>query len=337
MKTSSYFAAAVIALSTLSQARIAEADETPLADAKELEKADRLFREGNAAFDAKDFTKARALYLEAYAIKKTYDIAGHLGLTEMELKLYRPAAEHLATSLRNAPPHQGKKPFEAVIRELERAKKEVATVKLEAPAGAILFVDGVEVAKAPFTHEVFLEAGSHTFEAKAPNQKGTEQRELSKGDTLTVSLKLLDLPAGPSTEPVKKPPIQPPLEEGRPMWPGWVLGGTGLALAGVGGALLGIGQSKLADAETVGGEIAALGGTCEPAVGPGSERCAEAVDTIDSGDTLSTAGVVLVGVGGAMLIGGIIYLVIPDAEPAKAALVPWATPDGAGLVVQGAF
>lgn len=81
--------------------------------------------------------------------------------------------------------------------------------------------------------------------------------------------------------------------------------------------------------------------SCSPVAGPGSERCAEALDTLDGGDTLSTAGIVTLGVGGGLLIAGIIYLVVPDtsAPSEKMALgfVPWMTPQGGGLVIRGGF
>lgn len=307
-------------------------DEPPLSDAKELERADQLFKEGNAAFDAKDFAKARDLYLQAYGIKKTYDIAGHLGLSEMELGLYRDAAEHLAMSIRVAPPHQSKKRFERVIEELEKAKKEVATVFVTAPAGAKLYVDGREVGTAPVAHEFFVETGRRRFEARLGEKIGVQEPELTKGSTTKIAITIPGVASGNGDS---KPKI-----EGRPSWPGWLMGGVGLASAGIGAALLGVGQANIGTAEDIAAEIESQGGSCEPVAGPGSERCQEGLDSIDSGDTLSTTGIVLLGVGGALLIGGVIYLVVPDGAASKesgVSFVPWVTPQGGGFVLQGGF
>lgn len=323
---------------------VARADEAPLVDAKELERADQLFKDANAAYKAKDLPKARELYLEAYKIKRTYDIAGHLGRTEFELGLYRDAAEHLADCLRNAPPNQGKKPFERVIEDLQAAKKEVGTVLLEAPPGAVVFVDGREVGKAPLNKEVFVETGKRRFEARLGDASGVVEKELTKGSSATVTIHIEGKPApgrntgGPQPNPDPDPaPVPSP--DGRPSWPGWLMGGVGLVAAGVGGALIGVGQGKLGDAEDIGDEIEAAGGNCEPVQGPLSERCAEGTDALGSAGTLTTAGIVLAATGGALLIGGIIYLVVPDGSAAseETALVPLISPDFVGFTFSTSF
>lgn len=334
MNRKSLLPALLLCAATVAASTAARADEPPLSDAAELERADQLFKEANAAFEAKDYKKARELYSQAYAIKQTYDIAGHLGLSEMELGLYRDAAEHLAASIRAAPPHQSKKRFEGVVQELERAKKEVATVFIEAPAGAKIFIDGREVGTAPIKHELFVETGRRRIEARVGDRVGVEEPDLTKGSTTKVALKV------PGAENIggDPDPVLPP--EGRPSWPGWLLGGVGLASVGVGAALLGVGQAKVGSAEDTGASIEAQGGSCEPVAGPGSDQCQQGLDDLDSGDTLSTAGIVLLGTGGALLIGGVLYLVIPDgsdAEQQSVSVVPWAGPQGAGFVLQGEF
>ena len=311
----------------------AQPAEAPLSDAKELARADELYKQANTAFNAKDYKKARELYLEAYAIKKTYDIAGHLGLSEMELGLYRDAAEHLAAALRGAPPHQGKKPFEAVIAELEKAKKEVGTVTIKAPAGAALSVDGKPIGTAPLAHEIFVEPGSRTFGGETESEIGSEAREISRGDAFTLELKLSAKPKG--TEPVK------PGVAARPSWPGWLMGGVGLAAAGVGVGLIGVGQGSVSELTTLGEQINAGNGGCAPPAGTGSERCGEMESLLDDANALTAAGGVIAGVGGALIVTGIVYLVLPDevatAEVARHVVLPWVEPDRIGISLKGEF
>lgn len=315
---------ALCTIGGLTSAYAQDAAAPPLADAKELERADALFKEGNNAFNAKDFKRARGLYLEALSIKETYDIAGHLGKAELELGLHRDAAEHLALCLRLAPPHISKSQFEPVVQDLELAKKEVATVTVTAPAGAALFVDGKEIGKAPLKHEVYVETGRRRFEAKLGAASKVEERDLAKGEAATIPLVV----AG------TKPPV-----EGRPSWPGWLMGASGLVVAGVGGALIGVGQSNTGEASDIGAEIEEQGGTCEPPVGPGSERCSEGQDALDSAGSLTSAGIALTAVGGAVLIAGIVYLVFPEESASSTAITayPWVGESTAGFIVSGAF
>lgn len=313
------------------------ADEAPLSDAKELARADELYKQGNEAFDAKDYEKARGLYLQAFAIKKTYDIAGHLGQAEMELGLYRDAAEHLAAAIRGAPPHQGRKPFEGVIAALEEAKKQVGTITIAAPDGAKVYVDGVEVGTAPLAHELFVETGNRTFSAESAKGKDSETVAVTKGSTHPITLEIAGV-TGVAPKLITNP------DEGDAVWPGWLLGGAGLVTAGVGAALLGVGQSSLSDATAIGDMINAGTGSCDPAEGPGSERCDELIGLVDDANVLTATGAVLVGVGGAALIGGIVYLLLAndgDNEDEKAtpsvAVIPWVDGAAAGLSMQGAF
>lgn len=307
---------------------LAYADDPPLVDAGELARADTLFRDANEAYRAKDFAKARSLYLEAFGIKKTFDIAGHLGKAELQLGLYRDAAEHLAACIRLAPPNQGKEIFEPVIKDLEQAKAQIATVLVKAPEGATISIDGHDVGIAPLDRELFVETGRRRIEASLNGKTVTDERDLAKGTTTEVTLTIAadpDIPKPPGTEPL-------------PSWPGWLLGGVGLA-AGVGGAVLvGLGQASLTEGEDLGTSIDGQGGSCEPIGGPGSAQCAEARDSLDTAGTLTGAGIGLLAAGGAFLVGGVIYLAIPKAGASnEARLLPIIAPDAAGLLLQGAF
>jgi hypothetical protein len=93
----------------------------------------------------------------------------------------------------------------------------------------------------------------------------------------------------------------------------------------------------LADAEATGASISAAGGTCT-ASGGGSPECAGLADDLDAAASLSSGGVVMLIAGGALLIGGVIYLVLPD-EPQnpKVSIAPWVAPGSAGLLLQGVY
>jgi hypothetical protein len=54
--------------------------------------ADELFAAGEKAFESKDLRGARARFLEAYAIRPSFDVLANLGLVEARLGLLRDAA-----------------------------------------------------------------------------------------------------------------------------------------------------------------------------------------------------------------------------------------------------
>ena len=62
-----------------------------------------LYKRANALYGQKSLAEAEGLYLEAWNLKKTYDVACNLGALELDLGKLREAAEHLAFALREFP------------------------------------------------------------------------------------------------------------------------------------------------------------------------------------------------------------------------------------------
>ncbi len=126
-----------------------------------------------------------------------------------------------------------------------------------------------------------------------------------------------------------------------PLWPGFLMGGVGLVGAGVGIPLLVLAQGKLSDADTLSNDIVNRGGKCvEGNPDAGDADCKKVQDNLDSAGVLNGAGIPLVAVGGALLVAGIVWLVIPrDHRESKppVALAPWFGSDGGGLLLGGSF
>ena len=84
---------------------LARAD-TPAPDgsAAVASKVGQLFDQAQAAFAKGDKQGAYEAYKAAWALQKSYDIAGNLGNVELKLGMHRDAAEHLAFALDDFPP-----------------------------------------------------------------------------------------------------------------------------------------------------------------------------------------------------------------------------------------
>ncbi len=99
-------------------------------------------------------------------------------------------------------------------------------------------------------------------------------------------------------------------------WP-WIVAGAGVALAGGGAALLVIGTGQISDVE--GAEL--------------GSQWSDFEGDADSGPTLATVGAVLVGVGGAALVTGVVWLALGGGtdEQAPISMMP------GGLCMHGRF
>lgn len=300
----------------------------------------RLYMVGDDAFKRLAFTEAEAAFTKAWALSKSFDVAGKLGETKLEMGKYREAAEYMSFALRNALPSTRARHRERLKNALDRAKEKLATVKLSASvAEAKLSIDGVAVEPIFLGPEIFVDPGKRTFEATASGFAAVKQAvETKAGEIYVVTLML---------EPVSKDPVViTPAEQSTP-WPAAVLGGAG-ALGIVGGAvLIGVAESRKSEAYGLARNTLTADGnpTC-PKQGPGpTEQCDKVRAAAGDVDAFGNAGIgVLIG-GGVLIGAAAVYMLWPRAAPApaKAAaakvgyVVPVVGPNGGGLVWRGAF
>src|SRR5271156_5274778 len=90
----------------------------------------QLFDQAEDAFAKGDKQGAYNAYRAAWALQKSYDIAGNLGNVELKLGKYRDAAERLAFSLENFPPTGEEATQKATERKLAEAVKEIGRLHL---------------------------------------------------------------------------------------------------------------------------------------------------------------------------------------------------------------
>jgi hypothetical protein len=290
-------------------------------------RASELLREGIALARDHHLEQARAKMREAYELWPTYDVAANLGYVECDLGEWRDAATHLQWARKHLPLNVPQQAADEVDKALAQAKSHVGGVMLDAEPGTGIFADGEKVGVTPLEGPFYLTPGRHQLRSeRAGFQTSTEAIDLRAGE---VSVRRIELK--PETT-ASVPPAEP-----RPAWPGWLMGGTGLASAALGGVLIGLGESKLGDADEIGAQIASAGGRCEPASGPGSDACANGADTVGTANGLVGGGGVALGVGIALLGAGIAYLAWPEAAPDSARITPWIGPGVAGIGVSGGF
>jgi hypothetical protein len=323
----------VAVLSFVSPARAGDPDLTEAGQAVLMEAA--------KAAQKKDWAVCRTKAAGVWDKVKHPTVAALLGACEAELGMAREAAEHLDFFLQR---DDGKNPkqTQAAKERFPEVRAKVTLVEVASEPIAEVRVDGTVMGKTPL--RVFLEPGDHKVELSAFgfNTK-TESIAATAGGGRKLDVKLEREGSGTggangggggaptsantsATTGAGSVELPPPAE--KPVWPSVLLGGIGAAGVATGIALLVVGTNKHGDAE----ELA----TCRP----WTRTCeAEVNDALDEGGGLRAGGVAALAVGGASLVGMIIYLAIPAGPSNEQAvrLVPLAAPNGSGLTVKGTF
>ena len=201
----------------VSAARLLEVPiETSLDDART--RAENLTRQGNELLLARRSAEAETLYQQALALQASYDIAGNLGVAEIDAGKHRQAVEHLVFALRHFPVGASQEPLHRLLTLLAKERAQVVMLVVEVNlAGAEVFVDDKPIGAALLRDELFLEPGPRRVEAR---QKGYVTAEASVtgeiGTAWHVSLTLEREPPPLPPPWIAEPP--PPPESGDD-WP----------------------------------------------------------------------------------------------------------------------
>lgn len=335
----------LVALFSLSAPARAEDDATTTAAARER------FKEGVAYFDQKQYEKARAAFVQAYALKKHPAVLLNLAHSELRSSHERDAAQHFAQYLReagDASPEQR----EAAQQGLTNAKAAVAELTVTTDAEAEVLVDGASQGTAPLVGSLFLDPGAHTLQAKKGDKVVTQNVTAKAGETREVKLKLTPeaapvAAAKPAATAVQQPPPEQEQTTSEPVhrggrepffhWlltkPAGVISGGATVLLGGGAVGFAIASSvSYSEANDIADQIDAQAakdqvptqGICtdpEAVLGPGSEAeaarfrdaCAHRQDAVDRGDSYKTVAT-FVGIGAGVMAATTVVLYFVTAE-----------------------
>jgi hypothetical protein len=342
---------ALMIAAPLAQTSRALAQTTTLT-AAQADEARRLFKQGFAAFNEKRYQEAYDALSQAWKLQRSFDVAGNLGIVELELGKFRDAAEHLAFAVENLPPSAKQKEREFVTEGLAAARKEVGALSIEVDrAGAAVEVDGRAAGTSPLKSVVYVEPGTRTVVARlAGYANGTKSVTIDKASAQVVSLTLVPAagaaatPAGTGAPPAATATDIPDVPGSRrSIVPPIVLGAIGAVGIGVGIGLAAAASGADSDAQETEDEITAANATCGGATTPGFEqRCQDYADLQSNHSTLKTGSIVSFAVGGAAAGAALVYLLWPEsATPAQQGssfrAVPTFGPRVSGVSFLGSF
>ncbi len=318
---------AVPAKRTLFLVLLVCATATAATDVSAGDDAIAAFERGKALFNEEKYDEAAAAFRKANELRPSWKMLFNIGQCEAAAKRHGLALQSFETYLSKGgddiPPDRR----QVVIAEVERLRKIVGYVKVIAPDGARVYLDGVELGTTPLYMEFPVAVGvPHVITAVLSGKElPSETVQVTGGKTANVEIKHTTAGATPAsatassdeTEPVAEPPepaeaSTTPGEEvdeaaGKKsklrVW-GWTSAGVGAALLIGGSVTGGVALSK-------NGEIDenCPSGNCPP----------EYEDTLKSRDTLATTTNILLGVGGAAMVTGVVLLIVSrgdeEAEP----------------------
>jgi hypothetical protein len=162
------------------------------------------FKEGVQYFDQELYDKARAAFVQAYALRKHPAVLLNLAQSEVRSGHEAEAAAHFAQYLRE---HKEATESErqGALQGLAQAKTSVMEVPVEVDvAGAEVFVDQTLEGTSPLPGPLYLSPGKHVLLARKEGREDRLEVDAVAGQTAAVTLR---------PKRAKKPEVAPPPED----------------------------------------------------------------------------------------------------------------------------
>jgi hypothetical protein len=315
----------------------AAAQEPPVSSEEQARR--QAYERAHDAFAAGNFQVAHEIFSKLWKERPTYDIAGFLGQTELQLKRYRDAAEHISFSLRNWPPRERLELLARVREGLSLAKRHVGALRLSVqPPGARIAIDGRMAAVSPADFELYVEPGTHTLSVELEGHETvTRSLDVAAGQEQALELVLNEQNPRPEVSPIPTPappsaaPLPPPdasVERSRPSPAVLAFGGATILAATAAGAVFAI------NADSAAGDVTRLRGVvgrggCNANNGSNRSDCADLLDAAESKDRNTNASYLMFGIAtGAALFTAGYYFWPRGSQPAQKVGITW-LPGGA--------
>lgn len=322
-------------------------------DATSLKQAQERFQEGNRKFAAGDYEAARVAYQQSLVLAPRASTYMNLGAAELKLGDPVAALKHLRIAMAAPDLTADKKPV--AERHFGDAYGATGHIAVLTSPGATVTVDGHEVeGRAPFAEQIDVTAGRHTLEAHLGERSSKFEVEAKPGQVSSIDLAIATAPSPPPATPEPSPAVAPSTSpipsSGTPVgaesdipqpssfWN--TRREVGLAVAGAGVLAIGAAVIFSVEGSNEGNHARSLAsglpsnGACAGGAPP--TGCGALQDARSSQKTDSTMSGVFLGVGGAAFVAGAAMFLWPSpAKGGQTAIIPYFSPQGGGLQIQG--
>jgi hypothetical protein len=304
-------------------------------------------REGMSHFERSEFEAARLAFLQAYAAKPEPKILWNLALAEYKGGRHADALAHFRRYLASSAATD--KQRAAAQPMMTEAKGHVGELRIEAPSGSVITLDGARLDE----EVVFVLPGEHAIAGRFGERTDGTTLAVVAGEARTVRLAKLTGVASVTAPPVVTAPsppreaeaasspaaTEPPPAADAPSGHGARnLVVTGLGIVGLAGLATGIGlaltsNGQLDDATAFDRNIA--GGACARRASASCDAYAAKLDDVTS--TRSVATGFLVGGGVLTAASAVLFFAWPSSSGARAGVRPVLTLTSAGAGLAGFF
>ncbi|WP_433933761.1 hypothetical protein AB3662_05070 [Sorangium cellulosum] len=278
---------------------------------------DRLVTQAHTAVDEGRLADARELWMAVWKLERSQVAACNIGALSFRIG-DMPAAVRwlsLCKDIMRAPRTPGERALhESRLVDLARARQLAGELRIVAPAGATVTIDGAPT-EIEGDRPIPVEPGRRVVRAALDGRTATAEVDVPRGETREVRLTFPPPPAPQRPEPeapraAPAGPAAPP-----PARPGpstaIVVGGVGLAasFAAIGGVML-VGAEKREEAILASARAAGPNG-CFRLSGPVCQHAASARDDMRTFRAIGVAGVIT---GGAVLAATLGYTFYPRGQ-----------------------
>jgi hypothetical protein len=267
-----------------------------------------LFQQGIERYQTGRHEEALALFETAYSIRSDPAILYNIATCQRDLDRIPDSVNSFRLYLQEEDPSRISAEDHAEIqRLLQEMRPRHGDIEIRVDVdGATVLVDGVEVGVSPLGQPVAVSPGEHRVSARLEGRTPAERSGAVRGgETITFALNLEAVAAGPTPgpepepasvpEPVpeRQPATSPPSHEGGRLAGPWALLGSGLGMLLVGGILDVVAYVR-----------------SDPSTFDQLGSYAEYDDWATSSTNLAIAGDVLVFLGAAVAVGGLVWLLV---------------------------
>lgn len=176
------------------------------------------FKDGVTAYQAGRFEEARALFLQAYALKRHPAVLLNLGQSELKAGYVEDGANHLQQFLREHESATEQQKADAKAGIAEAQKRTGRAILIVDADGADLAIDGKSIGKSPLFDPYFIAPGQHEASASYQGKTASTKFDAARGKAVPVQITLgVSGAASPVPTPTPTPtPAPTPTPTGPP-------------------------------------------------------------------------------------------------------------------------
>ncbi len=176
------------------------------------------FIEGVAAYDKGRFEQARALFLQAYALKRHPAVLLNLGQSELKAGYVEVGGNHLQQFLREHKTATADQQAAAKAGIAEAQKRTGFVIVIVDADGADIAIDGQPAGKSPLLDPYFVKPGKHEASATLNGKTVRSPVEAKRGAAapVTLTLGMASVPPTPAPTPPPTTTTPPPTSTGAP-------------------------------------------------------------------------------------------------------------------------